>query len=815
MQRNRDMENYICIHAHFYQPPRENPWLETIEYQESAHPYHDWNQRITAECYQPNSVARILDKNGRINRIVNNYARISFNFGPTLLSWLSAEDPATYNRILEADKESSVRFSGHGSAIAQGYNHAILPLCNPRDKFTQIIWGIRDFSYRFGRQPEGMWIPETAVDLETLDIMAQMGIKFVILAPHQAKRVRKRGERSWRNTPNQSIDPTMAYEICLPTGRRMALFFYDGTTSLAVGFQHLLSDGNNFVNRLMGAFSPERKWPQLVHIAVDGETFGHHHQFGDMALAYALNAIESDKKVRLINYGEFLEKNPPTHLVEIWEKSSWSCPHEMGRWQNHCTCNTGAHPDWQQRWRAPLRKALDELRDPLEDLYDDDAIGFMKDPWAARNDYIDVILDRSQKSIERFLANHQTHALGSEEKVRALKLLELQRHAMLMYTSCGWFFDDISGIETIQILQYAGRAIQLAEELFGQENLESSFLEILQKAQSNVPEMGNGRDLYNTFVKPAAIDKYKAAGHYAVRSLFQDGVEHSELYSYSVDRQSVKTITCGHTKLVIGCCRIASVITTESSELDYSVVHFGDHNLRGGVRESSGKNPDPKMMEELTGAFEKADLPSVFRIIDEQFNPNVFSLKSLVRDEQRRILDILLKSANADLEELNRQTYEHLAPLMRFIMELKLAIPEHFLNIAATALHSQLAHEFLAEPFHAERIGDLFKSAESWHIPLNKEELESAFRTALEKRISSSRTLAEDTPALKNFSLAIRLAQTLPFTVNLYRIQNSYYDLLQQHYPKMKALAEKGAKSATAWTEAFRELGALLSVKVE
>lgn len=814
MQRKEDMGNYICIHAHFYQPPRENPWLETIEYQESAHPYHDWNQRISAECYQPNSAARILDKDGRIDRIVNNYARISFNIGPTLLSWLSAEDTATYNRILEADKESSERFSGHGSALAQAYNHAILPLCNPRDKFTQIQWGLRDFAYRFGRQPEGMWIPETAVDLETLDIMAQMGIKFAILAPHQAKRVRKRGERSWRNTPNQSIDPTMAYEICLPTGRRMALFFYNGTISLAVGFQHLLSDGNNFVNRLMGAFSPERERPQLVHIAVDGETFGHHHQFGDMALAYALNAIESDKKVRLINYGEFLEKHPPTHLVEIWEKSSWSCPHETGRWKEHCTCSTGAHPDWQQRWRTPLRKAMDELRDTLESLYDDDAIGFLKDPWAARNDYINVILDRSPKSIERFLVNHQTHPLSSEEKIRVLKLLELQRNAMLMYTSCGWFFDDVAGIETLQILQYAGRTIQLAEELFGKENLESSFLEILQKAQSNVPEMGNGRDLYNAFVKPAIIDQYKAAGHYAVRSLFQDDIEHSELYSYSVDRQSSKTVTCGHTKLVIGRCRITSVITTETSELDYAVVHFGDHNFRGGVRESSGKNPDPKMAAELTAAFEKADLPSVFRIMDEQFGPNVFSLKSLVRDEQRRILDMLLKSANEDLEELNRQTYERLSPLMRFIMELKLAIPAHFTNIAAAALHAQLAHEFLAEPLHAERIDDLFKSADSWHIPLNKEELELTFRKALEKRISTSGYFAQDTTALKNFSSALRLAQTLPFNVNLYRIQNSYYDLLQHLYPTMKKLSEKSDKNAAAWTEEFRALGALLSVKV-
>lgn len=809
------MENYICIHAHFYQPPRENPWLEAIEYQESAHPYHDWNQRITEECYQPNSVSRILDENGRIDRIVNNYSRISFNFGPTLLSWMEAEDPETYGRILQADKESSQRFSGHGSALAQAYNHAILPLCNARDKYTQILWGIQDFARRYGRQPEGMWIPETAVDLETLDLMAQMGIRFAILAPHQARRVRKRGERAWHSTANQGIDPTLAYEISLPTGRRMALFFYDGSISLAVGFQKLLSDGNNFVNRLTGAFSSDRKWPQLVHIAVDGETFGHHHQFGDMALAYALNAIESGKKARLTNYGEYLEKHPPIHYVDIWENSSWSCPHETGRWKKHCTCNTGAHPDWQQQWRAPLRRALDELRDQLVDLYEDDAVGFVKDPWLARNDYIHVILDRSPESVARFLENHRTHSLDGGERIRILKLMELQRHAMLMYTSCGWFFDDISGIETIQILQYAGRAIQLAEELFGKENLESAFLEILQEARSNIPEMGTGRDLYDRFVKPAIIDPFRAASHYAVRALFEEHPEHSALYSYLVDRRSSKRITCGHARLALGRCRITSRITTETSELDYGVVHFGDHNFRGGVREASENPPADKIKESLSGAFEKADLPAVFRIMDECFAPNTFTLKSLVRDEQRRILDILLGSANADLDALSRQAFERMAPLMRFMMDLGLALPTHFYGIVTAVLHSQLMQEFHAESIHAGRIEELLKSAVSWQIQLDKDGLEHALRETIERLALRLRRKPEDLSLLKDFSSAVRVAGTMPFTVNFYRTQNSYFDLLQNQYPGFKEAAEKGEKSAEVWIENFRELGILLSFKVD
>jgi alpha-amylase/alpha-mannosidase (GH57 family) len=809
------MENYICIHAHFYQPPRENPWLETIEYQPSAYPYHDWNQRITAECYQPNGVARILDEQGRIEQIVNNYSKLSFNFGPTLLSWLSEEDPAAYRSIIEADRESRDRFSGHGSAIAQAYNHAILPLCNDRDKITQIQWGIKDFIHHFGRQPESMWIPETAVDLETLDLMAQMGLKFAILAPHQAKRVRRRGERSWRNISDQNIDPSMAYEICLPTGRRMAIFFYDGPISLAVGFENLLSDGEAFVKRLVDAFSPERKWPQMVHIATDGETFGHHHRFGDMALAYALHAIESRKLARLTNYGEFLERHPPTHLVEIQENSSWSCTHGIGRWKENCGCNTGSHPGWQQQWRTPLREALDWLRDHLEGLYDDDAVAYVKDSWAARNDYIDVVLDRSPESVENFLACHRTHELNAEERVRILKLMELQRHAMLMYTSCGWFFDDISGIETIQILQYAGRAIQLGEELFGKDSIESAFLKILQNAQSNVPEPENGRVLYEKFVTPAKVDREKAVGHYAVSSLFQDYPEQSDLYSYRVDRKQSKLITCGRSKLAVGHCRITSKITSEYSELEYGVVHLGDHNIGGGVREYTGSYSEQQTVKQMIDSFEKADLPAVFRLMDEYFGQSVFSLKSLFRDEQRRVLDIILKSTNADLEELNRQAFDRTAPLMRFLMDLGLALPPYFKNIATTVLNSQLRSAFQEEQPKANSILRLLETAEFWHVDLDKEGLEYALRSTLEKLAIEAHRLPENLSSLKRLASAVQLASKLPFAIHFYRIQNNYYDLLRNRYPDFKTAADKGDATAKSWVEEFKSLGTHLFIKVE
>jgi alpha-amylase/alpha-mannosidase (GH57 family) len=319
MQETPALERYVCIHAHFYQPPRENPWLEAIEVQDAAYPYHDWNERITAECYARNARSRILDPADRIARIVNNYSRISFNFGPTLLSWLEAKAPEVYAAVVEADRESRERFSGHGSALAQAFNHVILPLANLRDKRTQVVWGVRDFERRFGRRPEGMWLPETAVDLETLEVLAGQGLRFTVLAPSQARRVRRAGARAWRDVGGSRIDPTQAYEVHLPSGARLALFFYDGPASRAVAFEGLLHKGEHFAERLASAFSAERAWAQLVHVATDGETYGHHHRFGEMALSYALHHIETQKLARLTNYGEYLERHPPTQQVEIVE----------------------------------------------------------------------------------------------------------------------------------------------------------------------------------------------------------------------------------------------------------------------------------------------------------------------------------------------------------------------------------------------------------------------------------------------------------------------------------------------------------------
>lgn len=461
------MGKQVCIHGHFYQPPREDPRTGEIKPEPSAQPYANWNERITAECYRP------LAERGV-------YARMSFDFGPTLLSWLEKKEPQVYRSILQADRDSLKNFSGHGSAMAQAYNHIILPLANHRDRVTQVVWGIRDFERRFGRKPEGMWLPETAVDLESLEVLAAQGIAFTVLSPHQAGR---------------PVDPRQAYELRLPSKQRIRLFFYDGSLAQAVAFEDLASDGLRLAGRLVKAFSLELAGPQLAHTAVDGETFGHHHPGGDKALDEALNRIGSEKSVRLTNYGEYLEKNPAIHEMEIVEKSSWSCSHGIDRWWSNCGCNSGAHPGWNQAWRTPLRNALDELRDSTAVCYEQEAGKLVKDPWAARDRAIDLQLDPSAQSRRGFVEAQAGRSLSSEERERLWKLLELQRHALFMYTSCGWFFDDIGGIEAVLVLRHAACVIRLSEELFGV-SPEPRFLEVLAEAKSNDPEKMDGRRVY-------------------------------------------------------------------------------------------------------------------------------------------------------------------------------------------------------------------------------------------------------------------------------------------------------------------------------
>lgn len=809
------MDRYICVHGHFYQPPRENAWLEAIEAQDSAYPYHDWNERITAECYAPNAASRILDGEDRIVQIVNNYSKISFNFGPTLLAWLEDSASDIYAAILAADQESRETFSGHGSALAQAYNHMIEPLANRRDKHTQVLWGIRDFEHRFRRKPEGMWLPETAVDLETLGILAEMGIRFTILAPHQASRVRRIGGRRWRDVSGESIDPRRAYMLRLPSGRRISLFFYDGPISRAVAFEGLLSSGEQFSERLMSGFSEDRPQPQLVHIATDGETYGHHHRYGDMALAYALHYIQSNGLAQLTNYGEYLERHPPTHEVEIFENTSWSCPHGVERWRSDCGCNTGGRPGWNQGWRAPLRKALDWLRDALTSQFEQHAHQFLRDPWEARNDYIDVILDRSPKNVQRFLSQHTARELGQAEQVTALKLLELQRHSMLMYTSCGWFFDELSGIEAVQVIQYAGRAIQLAQDLFG-DTLEARFLERLEHAKSNIPKHRDGHCIYEEFVQPAMLDLQKVGAHYAVSSVFEPYGEKAKVYRYTVELEDRQSSEAGEVKLAVGRARITSDITRESALLTFGVLHFGDHNLSGGVREFLGDEAYRTLVAEMIEAFSGADYPELVRFLDKHFGASTYSLKSLFRDEQRNILSRILESTLVEAEGVYRELYEHHAPLMRFLTYLRIPLPRAFRTAAEVVLSAELRRAFEQEEPDLDQVRAHLEAVAMWRIDLDTEGLSYALRRTMERLADRFRAEPSDLANLQRLDTIVSLARFLPFEVNLWKAQNTYYEVLHTAHPDFfREMAEQGDESASTWVSHFLTLGEKLLVRVE
>jgi alpha-amylase/alpha-mannosidase (GH57 family) len=762
---------YVCIHGHFYQPPRENPYLEAIELQDSAYPYHDWNERITAESYAPNAASRIVDSENRIVKLFNNYAKISFNFGPTLLSWMKDQAPRVYESILEADKESAQRFSGHGSAMAQGYNHMILPLANRRDKVTQVKWGIRDFESRFGRKPEGMWLPETAVDTETLEVLAENGIQFTILAPRQAQRVRPKNSSKFEDVSGARIDPARAYLAELPSKKRINLFFYDGPISQGVAFEGLLNDGKRFADRLMSGFSDSRQGPQLVHIATDGESYGHHHHYGEMALSFALDEIERQKIAQLTNYGEFLAKHPPRHFVEIVENSSWSCVHGIERWRNDCGCNSGGHP-WNQQWRAPLRAALDWLRDKLAPIFESRMKEYIRDPWASRDDYIRVILDRSEESRKAFFTDHAIRPLEPHEQVTALKLLEMQRHAMLMYTSCGWFFDELSGIETVQVIHYAGRALQLAEECSG-EKVEAEFLQHLALAKSNLPESGDGAKIYEKWVKPAVVDIERVGGHYAISSLFESYPEKTRIYCYEVERDRYSVEAEGKMRLAHGSARLRSIITQESAALEFSVLHLGDHNVTAGLRSADASSDEDQ--NKLIAAFAQADTAEVIRLLDQVYGTHIVSLRQLFRDEQRKIMNLILNESLNSAAAVYRTFFESQAPLIRFLNGLDIPVPAALKSAAEIALNNQL-EQYLERPdLDLESIQGLLREAAATKVSLDSTTLEYKVRKRLEKDAAEFAANPSDPVLIERMIKLLDLIPTLPFPVVLWEAQNVVY----------------------------------------
>jgi len=777
------VKRFICIHGHFYQPPRENPWLELVELQDGAAPYHDWNQRITAECYAPNSAARILDPEGMVQGLLNNYEHMSFNVGPTLTSWLALHAPEVKEALLEAHRRSQSRRGGHSNALAQPFGHSILPLDSQRDRLTQLRWGIQAFSQFFGSKPEGMWLPETAVDLATLDLMAQEGILFTVLAPHQALRVRPVGHSSWSRV-KEDLDITQAYLCKLPSGKHINLFFYHGPLSRGVAFEGLLRDGEYFYNRILAAFPLDPGGPSLVHLATDGETYGHHHRFGEMALAYVLHRAMEDPSVRLTNYGEFLELSRPSWEVEIREGTSWSCAHGLERWKSDCSCRVGGPPEWHQRWRAPLREALNQLKQDLDRIFEKMGSLVLRDPWEARDKYIGVLLEQSGEALESFWKAHRAPGAEPQEKQKAFKLLEMQRQGLLMFTSCGWFFDEISGIETTQILRYAARAIQLARQLG--EDLEEGFLSVLEKAPSNLPALKDGRGVWEAQVKPWVVEPPRLVAQFGVRTLFREKYAPGEIPAYIIQGLSNRVESTGAARVALGKARVISRRTTESMDYLYAAIHFGGLDLACFQKPCCSQQDWNLLEQETRKKIKEASVGELYSWMRGEFPDPVLHLKDLFIDEQRRLIQVMLEDRFQDYVNTLESLAEYDLGMLEHLAAMGFPIPDA-LVMAARVYVTRRIQKILEElPQDGERLeeaAELLERSSAWGYKPDK----TGWARLLSQNMESGLEALQERPteAFRVFyacMAALKAARKLGISLELWRAQNLFIRACEQNW---------------------------------
>jgi hypothetical protein len=806
-------EKWVCVHGHFYQPPRENPWLEEVEPQPSARPYRDWNERITAECYRPNAAARVVDGQGNIISIVDNYQRMSFNVGPTLMSWLELHARDVHDALIDADRASVARFGGHGSAMAQAYNHMIMPLASARDRATQVRWGIADFRKRYGRVPEGMWLPECAVDTASLEALAAEGIAFAVLAPHQARAWRPPGGE-WRTS---AVDPGRAYRFPLPSGRNIDLFFYDGAVSQAVAFERLLANGHQIISRMVGRSGVEGGGPTLCHIATDGETYGHHHRYGDMALAWALSQVEQGwSGTRLTNYGEFRAVVPATWEVQIVENSSWSCAHGISRWREDCGCNSGGHPGWNQRWRRPLRDALDWLRDHVYAALESVGRLLFSDPWAARDAYIDVLLDDSAR--DGFLAAHAAHALTPEERVRALSLMEMARHAMLMYTSCGWFFDDLSGIETVQCMQYAARAAELLEAIGG-DPAEPELIERLSAAASNVPDEGDGRRVWERRVRPARIDPVKVCAHVAVHTLVEpDRSRARDVPGFHVELVDRVERRSGRARMIAANISVREQLTERAVEMCFAGLYLGDQHVTGGVRPPPAAAEWATIVEELLAALKTADVFAAQRAIDRHFPGAQLSLGALLPGRREKVLRAVLGESIRNAEDQLGEAYDAQAPLIRWLVAHELPVPEALHTVAEATLRHRVLANLEAETASFAALRQHMAEAAEVKVSLDTPEIALAASEGLRRLIDRVAAAPEgptslDPSALDTVARAAEVAARMKSSVDLWFAQNATWHLLAR-LPDLRARARAGDRVAGQEAADLERLARVLRLAV-
>ncbi len=796
---------YICIHGHFYQPPRENAWLETVEKQDSAAPFHDWNARINFECYAPNTAARIKEGD-EIIKIVNNYRKISFNFGPTLLSWMEQADKDTYDSIVRADKMSRKKFGGHGSAVGQAYSHMILPLANQKDKDTQVIWGIKDFESRFGRKPKGMWLAETAADTESLETLVRHGIEYTILAPRQAKSIRKIGEEHWQDLEHASIDPRRPYLCKLPSGKSIALFFYDGNIAQDVAFKGILNNGKDFANRLVSTFDDNDE-PQLVNVATDGESYGHHHRHGEMALAFCLNHIEENNLAVITNYSEYLEKFPPTYEVAIHENSSWSCVHGVERWRSNCGCRADGNNGWSQAWRKPLRELLDWLRDELIPIYDVEASNLIVSPWDARNDYIHVIQNRTDETIKLFLEKYATKNLNEHEVSKVFRLLEMQRNAILMFTSCAWFFDEISGLETNQVLQYALRAISYAKQVSGVD-LHPEFQRRLEQVPSNVFE--NGAVSYKDVVLPTRLNLERVGMHYACASLFAPNPDELSLFNYKVENEFFDRIIAGNYRLVIGRTIVKSKITHSKKAFSFAVLYLGQQNIIGNLSVNMPGELYQAAREQLLEGFRATDLGKVIGLMQTHFSSDKFSIWHLFRDEKRKIFQQINEKTLEQIEKDFREIYNDNYQLMMGMRNSGIPIPDVYMSALKHVVNTDLLRFFDSTILNIRELKRLAKELKRWNLQItHPQTLKLAAGERVFYEIKKLEHVGVPESQVRALVEILETLNEMNLDLDIWKSQNSYFSLLKGFHIGHQEFVDE------VWKKTFLRLGELLNIRPE
>lgn len=822
------MERYVCIHGHFYQPPRENPWIEAIEKQPSSYPYHDWNERIAHECYIPNSNARVKNNENKTIDIVNSYSYISFNFGPTLLSWYEKIFPQEYQWLTEADRISQKNNNGHGNAFAQVYNHMILPLANKRDKTTQVIWGIKEFEYRFKRRPEAIWLPETTCNYETIEVLIEEKLKFVILSPSQAQRVGPIGKKEWIDVSKGNIEPKRPYRFFLKDKQNkiipdkfIDIFFYDGQLSKAVAFEDILKDSSKFAERIESCFNKDSKETQILLIATDGESYGHHKSFADMTLAHLVKYELPERKIKITNLGSFLEMIPsPTWEVELksgknGEGTSWSCSHGVDRWKADCGCSASGQAGWNQRWRAPLRIALDLLRDDLAVIFEEEAAKYLKDVWQVRDDYIEVILDRSQKNVERFLQAHLKVELSPEVQVKVLKLLEMQRHSMLMYTSCGWFFAEISGLETVQNLKYAARAIQLAKEIQDRD-LEEKFLSLLGEAKSNLPEFGDGRGVYEKLIRPSIVTKEKIINHYAICLLFDEAKD--LIYHYRVEKMDLFRRKLAGINLLIGHLRLTSCIVTETTEHIFLTVYLPDQEIFCYIDEITNQEAYLKLKEKISNLTDEDIIKGILEEIKNTFfsRSKTYTLKDLFIDEREKIFKIMISEKTERLKNIYSELYTEYFPLLERFSELDVAIPPELKKEVEVTLNRRLTliSQELKENFNEERLSnlkDLIKNSGKYNLVIDWVDFDKNFKEIILREVNDIIS-SFDVERVKTLKNILNLILPLGLTFWRFEAENRLLHFLQeQTLPLIERFKKEGIDfERLSFVEEFLSLVELL-----